>query len=55
MKQTRNPYLPGWEYIPDGEPKFLAIGFMYMVRMMRQRVSDIAQEIMCVGVLQQTI
>ena len=21
MKQTRNPYLPGWEYIPDGEPK----------------------------------
>lgn len=22
MKQTRNPYLPGWEYIPDGEPKF---------------------------------
>ena len=22
MEQTRNPYLPGWEYIPDGEPKF---------------------------------
>ena len=21
MRQTRNPYLPGWEYIPDGEPK----------------------------------
>lgn len=21
MKQTKNPYLPGWEYIPDGEPK----------------------------------
>ena len=21
MEQTRNPYLPGWEYIPDGEPK----------------------------------
>lgn len=20
-KQTKNPYLPGWEYIPDGEPK----------------------------------
>lgn len=21
MRQTKNPYLPGWEYIPDGEPK----------------------------------
>ena len=21
MRQTRNPYLPGWEFIPDGEPK----------------------------------
>ncbi len=21
MKKTKNPYLPGWEYIPDGEPK----------------------------------
>lgn len=21
MEQTRNPYLPGWEFIPDGEPK----------------------------------
>ncbi|MCQ2088232.1 MAG: xylosidase, partial [Bacilli bacterium] len=20
-KQCYNPYLPGWEYIPDGEPK----------------------------------
>lgn len=20
-RQTKNPYLPGWEYIPDGEPK----------------------------------
>ena len=21
MRQTKNPYLPGWEFIPDGEPK----------------------------------
>lgn len=21
MRQTQNPYLPGWEYIPDGEPR----------------------------------
>ena len=20
MNQAMNPYLPGWEYIPDGEP-----------------------------------
>ena len=20
-RQTQNPYLPGWEYVPDGEPK----------------------------------
>ena len=34
---------------------FLVIGFMYMVRMTKRRVSDIVQETMYVGVLRQTI
>ena len=28
-----NPYLPSWEYIPDGEPRVFGTEFMCMVPM----------------------
>ena len=28
-RKIGNPYLPGWEYIPDGEPVYLVTGFVY--------------------------
>lgn len=27
-KQAFNPYLPSWEYIPDGEPHVFVTAFM---------------------------
>ena len=32
-KQAYNPYLPSWEYIPDGEPYVFGDRVMYMDRM----------------------
>lgn len=26
-----NPYLPNWEYIPDGEPRVLEIEYIFTV------------------------
>ena len=32
-KQAFNPYLPSWEYIPDGEPYVFGDRIMYTVHM----------------------
>ena len=32
-KQAFNPFLPEYEYIPDGEPHVLETEYMYMDRM----------------------
>ena len=34
-QQALNPYLPGWEYIPDGEPHILVTVYTYMVHTIR--------------------
>lgn len=48
-KQAFNPYLPSWEYIPDGDPMFLGTGFMYLVPMINITDMFFVWEIMCVG------
>lgn len=42
-KQIFNPYLPPWEYIPDGEPRVLTIDCIYMVVMTALTESGIAK------------
>lgn len=40
-----NPYLPLWEYIPDGEPRVLATACMSTARMTESGTTNSA--IMC--------
>lgn len=42
-KQIFNPYLPLWEYIPDGEPRVLTIDCIYMVVMTALTESGIGE------------
>lgn len=51
-KQAMNPYLPLWEYVPDGEPRVLVTGYMYMEVMTRQGQNSFVWEIMLFGVPQ---
>ena len=49
-KQALNPYLPSYEYIPDGEPYVFGDRvYMYMVVMTNLMVQLIAKIIMYVG------
>lgn len=34
-QQALNPYLPGWEYIPDGNLIYLVTVYTYMVHTIR--------------------
>ena len=48
-KEAYNPYLPSWEYIPDGEPYVLMEGYIYLVRMTDLTGMYSALEIMYAG------
>ncbi len=50
-KQAFNPYLPSWEYIPDGEPYVLAIAYMFTDPMITLTDMFSAWETMCAGQL----
>ena len=55
-KQAFNPYLPSWEYIPDGEPyDFLAIAYMFTDPMITLTDMFSAWETMCAGQLRSMI
>ena len=30
LKQAFNPYLPSWEYIPDGEPHVFGLSLIHI-------------------------
>lgn len=48
-KQIFNPYLPSYEYIPDGEPHILVTGFIYMEAMTDLAAATIVKMIMYAG------
>ena len=49
-KQALNPYLPSYEYIPDGEPYVFGDRvYMYMVVMINLMEHNIAKMTMYVG------
>lgn len=50
-KQAFNPYLPSWEYVPDGEPYVFGDGYMYMVHTIIIMGMYFAWEIMLDGLL----
>lgn len=48
-KQAVNPYLPSWEYVPDGEPYVFGNKYMYTAHMISTEAKHSVSVIMYAG------